>query len=117
MSSSRGFLRAVGLAAVLVLPTAASADPVTITTGSLEVLVNVGLSRGTIAGEDFSMTFSADGFRAGIALDCVPCLPGSTVNLGGTFNLPRVSGSAVVDGITYPQIYFDGMTGTFSSPS
>src|SRR5687767_11103205 len=117
MSNSRAFLRTVGLAAVLLLPGAASADPVTITTGSVEVLVNLGLARGSMAGENFSMTFAADGFRAPIALECVPCLPGSTVNLSGTFNLPRASGSAIVEGTTYPHIYFDGMTGTFTSPS
>ena len=116
MSSSRAHLRAFGLAAVLLLPSQASADPVTITAGHTEVLLGAGLARGALQGEGFSMTFGADGFRAAVALDCVPCLPGATVNLSGFFNLPRVGGSAVVDGTTYPQIYFD-MTGTFTSPS
>jgi hypothetical protein len=79
--------------------------------------VNAGLARGTMAGENFSMTFGADGFRSSIALECVPCLPGSTVTLSGAFNLPRASGSATVDGITYTPVYFDGMAGTFTSPS
>lgn len=117
MSMSTGCLRVLSLAAVVLLPGPASADPVTITAGHTEVLLGAGLARGALQGEDFSMTFGADGFRAAVALDCVPCLPGATVNLGGFFNLPRVGGSAVVDGTTYPQIYFDGMTGTFTSPS
>ena len=117
MSKSTAHLRAIWVVVFLLLPRTMAADPVTITTGSVEVLVNAGLARGTMAGENFSMTFGADGFRAAIALECVPCLPGSMVTLSGAFNLPRAGGPATVDGITYPHIYFDGMTGTFTSPS
>jgi hypothetical protein len=38
------------------------------------------------------------------------------VDLGATFSGPRAGGQALVDGVFYPQIYVDGMTGTFSSP-
>ena len=68
MSKSTAYRRAIWVAVFLVLPRTTAADPVTITSGSVEVLVNAGLARGTMAGENFSMTFGADGFRAAIAL-------------------------------------------------
>lgn len=117
MTLPTGYVRALGLAAVVLLPRPASADPVTIRSGYVETSQVLALARGTLHGDAFSMTFGADAFVTSLAYDCWPCLPGTTVHLGGTFEGPRAGGSAVVDGTTYPQVFFDGMTGTFTSPS
>ena len=114
---SRRTFHALGLAAVLLLPTPVAADPVSITSGFVETSQLMSLARGTLEGDGFRMTFGAEGFFAPVAFACWPCTAGTTVHLGGAFNQPRAGGTAVVDGITYPQIYFDGMTGTFTSPS
>lgn len=99
------------------MPGAVSADPVVVTSGYTEVELNLGLLRGELIGDGFRMTFSGDGFESDVAFQCSPCTPGDTVALSGRFNVPRLSGSAQVDGVTYPTIYFDGMEGIFSSPS
>ena len=117
MGSSRAHLRVFGLAAILLLPRPAVADPVTITAGHVETSQVISLARGVFQGDGFSMTFFADAFTAPLAFDCWPCTAGTTVHLGGSFQGPRARGSAVVDGSVYPEIFFDGMTGTFTSPS
>ena len=117
MSKSRPYLCLVGLLAILLPPRPLAADPVRITSGSVEPSLTLGLARGSYEGSDFSMTFAAEGFMAPLALTCYPCRPGTTVSLSGFFNLPRASGTAVVEGTVYPRIWFDGMTGTFTSPS
>ena len=114
---SRCTFHVLGLAAVLLLPAPVAADPVRITSGSVETSQLMTLARGTFEGDDFFMSFSTDSFWAPVNVACWPCSAGTTLDLGGAFNGPRASGTAVVDGTTYPQIYFDGMTGTFTSPS
>lgn len=109
-------VRALGLALIVLVPRSAAADPVTITSGFVEIS-QLTLARGVLQGDAFSMTFGAEALVAPVFYDCFPCSPGTTVNLGASFNGPRAGGSAVVDGTTYPQVYFDGMTGTFASPS
>jgi hypothetical protein len=115
MTFSRGTTVLI-LASLVLLPRPLSAEPVTITGGQMEIQILTGLARGMFEGDDFRMTFGADGFVAALGFDCVPCLPGDTVHMSGAFNLPRASGSAEVDGVEHPQVFFDGMTGTFTSP-
>lgn len=112
---SRRGLQAVTLAMALSVPGAAWADPVTLTGGYVEVQIPSGLARGQFHGNDFSVSFGADGFRTSLQLGCYPCLAGTTVNLDGFFNLPRVGARGTVDGVTYAQLYLDGMTGRFTT--
>ncbi len=108
-------------AAVLIsfacLPSAVSADPVVITGGHMDVELNLGLPRGAFVGDGFQMSFSGDGFESDLAFQCSSCEPGDTLNMSGRFNVPRLSGSAQVDGVSYPAIHFYGMEGVFTSPS
>ena len=110
-------LSAIGLAVIVLLPPAAAADPVTIKSGYVETSLALTLARGVLQGSGFSMTFGAEAFVTPLAFDCYPCAPGTAVSFSGSFHQPRAGGSAVIDGTAYPQIYFDGMTGTFTSPS
>ena len=114
---SRNAVRASVLVVAGCLARPAAADPVIITSGSVEVQILSSLARMSIEGEDFRLQVGLDAFRAALALECVPCAPGSTVGFGGTLVFPRGSGTASVDGIEYPHIFVDGMTGTFTTPS
>jgi hypothetical protein len=114
---SGNFVPALALMSVVSAGSPAFAEPIVVTGGNLETRVSLGLARVLFEGEDFFMRIGVEGFRADLALDCAPCVPGSTVHLGGRFSFPRGSGSAVVDGVSYAQIFVDGMTGAFTSPS
>jgi hypothetical protein len=110
-------IRALVLMAVVALPRTAGAEPIAITSGHLETQVLLGLANLVFQGDGFLLDAGVDGFRTSLAFGCTPCAPGTTVDLGGAFDLPRGQGTAVVDGVAYSQIFIDGMTGTFSSPS
>lgn len=114
---SRNAVQAWVLVALVGLARPAAADPVLITSGSVETHILNGLANVFIEAQDFRLRVGLDAFRAALAVECVPCAPGSTVSFGGTFNSPRGSGSAFVDGVAYPRIFVDGMTGTFTTPS
>lgn len=103
--------------ASLVSARAASADPVTITSGQVDGRILIGTAVGSLEGDGFRLTFGAEGFLTGLVFDCVPCLPGTTVSLTGEMAHTRASGSAEVDGVEYPTIFLDGMSGTFTSPA
>ena len=98
---SRNAVRASVLVVAGCLARPAAADPVVITSGSVEVQILSSLARMSIAGEDFRLQVGLDAFRSALALECVPCAPGSTVGFGGTLVFPRGSGSAFVDGILH----------------
>lgn len=99
-------------------PSAVRADPVTIQSGVLETRVLLGLARTTLHGTDgFLLSLGIEGFRTSVSFSCTPCVAGSTVDLSGGFEFPRANGHAVVDGVTYPQIFADNMSGTLSTGS
>jgi len=108
---------AVALLAVLAVPAAAVADTITMTSGSVETELALGLARVAFEGPGFSLRGGVEGFHAPIVGVCSACESGTTVDLGGMFSSTRAAGSGVVDGVTYPEINFDGFTGTFSSPA
>jgi hypothetical protein len=101
----------------IALPRAAAAEPIVITSGVVESEVLTAYTRFTIAGDGFALTGWAEAYSSSLGLSCTPCTPGATLDLGGVLAGPRAAGSGVVDGVTYSQIFLDGMTGTFSSPS
>ena len=110
-------LRALVLVAAIALPRASFADPVTLTGGFVEAALSFPSARGVFEGPGFLMTFAVEGFFTPVAFCRPVCLPGTTVDPGGVFAFTRAAGSAQVDGVSYPQIFFDGMTGTFAAPS
>lgn len=105
------------VAAISVAPRAAVADPVVITAGYVEVHPLLSLARVSLQGEDFDLRLAADGFFSNISRDCVPCAPGTTLNLSGHFNASRSAGAATVDGVHFAQIYGNSFTGTFTTGS
>jgi hypothetical protein len=113
--SMRNGVRALIMMALIGWSRPAAADPIRITGGNMETQIFASLARGLFEGEGFSLTFGADAFAANVILQCSPCTPGATVDLGGTFNFPRASGAALVDGVAYPRIFLE-MTGTFTAP-
>jgi hypothetical protein len=113
----RNFVQALALTSVVSVSSPAFAEPIVVTRGNVEARFFLGLARVLFEGDDFFLRVGVDGFQAGLALDCTPCLPGSTVHLGGRFTFPRAAGSAVVDGVSYPEIFVDGITGAFTTPS
>lgn len=108
---------ALALLVVVSLPRVVTADPVVITAGSVEVHPLLSLARVFLQGEDFDLRVAADGFFSNISRDCVPCAPGTTLNLSGHFNASRSAGTATVDGVHYAQIYGNSFTGTFTTGS
>jgi hypothetical protein len=114
---SRNVVRALVLFSVLSLPRPVLADPVLVTSGRMETQIFTGAARVFFEGDDFFLRVGVEGFRASLLLGCTPCVPGTTVDLGGAFEFPRGAGSALVDGVSYPTIFVDGMTGTFTTPS
>lgn len=117
------FLNRAGLHALVLitaaaaLPRTATAEPIAITSGYVDAELGIGPTNLSLSGEGFLLTGYAEAFRSTLSLLCTPCARGTTVDLGGGFEGPRAAGSAFVDGVAYSQIYLDGMTGTFSSPS
>jgi hypothetical protein len=107
----------LALFAGLLGPSLAAADPVPITSGFVHVGAIDPSAQFALTGEGFSLSGFAEAFSSTLSLGCVPCAPGTTLDLGGAFLGPDAAGSGVVDGVTYPEIFLDGMTGTFSSPS
>jgi hypothetical protein len=103
--------------AAVVLPGTATADPIAITSGFVGAEVLSGFSRLHIEGDGFVLTGAAEAYVSSLGLSCTPCQPGATLDLGGAYGGPRAAGSAFVDGVAYSQIFLDGMTGTFTSPS
>jgi hypothetical protein len=105
--------------AALVLIQAASvlADPVTVTSGSVETQILQGGARVTFIGSNFLFSGAVDSMSSSLGLNCEPCPLGSTVGLVASFLAPGGAGHAVVDGVTYPEIFIDDITGTFSTAS
>jgi hypothetical protein len=105
------------LSATAFLPRAAAADPVVITSGQVEAQPVSAFFRLIFEGHEFFLRAGGVAYSSTVGLECVPCVPGTIVDLGGSFNLPIASGAATVDGVTYPEIWVDGMTATFTTPS
>lgn len=108
---------ALVMAAVMTLPSTATAEPIAVTSGHVDVETISGLAHVQFAGDGFLLIAGVEALVSSLGLGCIPCAPGTTLDLGGVIGGSRAAGSAVVDGVSYSEIFFDGMTGTFSSPS
>ena len=96
----------LGLFCLLIAAAPASADSITITSGTITA-VGSGISGEagfSIAGDDFSLT---GGFRDGGGLVCLPCGPGPH-SIGMVWGGDMGSGSGTVDGIFYPTLFWGG---------
>ena len=113
----RGIVIVLALTAAPGMLRTAGADPVTITGGSVETSPLSLSARVVLEGQDLSLRLGVEGFFTRLIFDCFPCVPGTTVNLSGRFDHILAAGSATVDGVHYPEIYADGMTGTFTAGS
>jgi hypothetical protein len=107
----------LALLAALAGPSLAAADPIQITSGFVHAGAVDPRAQFAFEGEGFSLAGFAEAFSSTLSLACVPCAPGTTLDLGGAFHGPDAAGSGVVDGVAYSEIFLNGMTGTFSSPS
>jgi PEP-CTERM motif len=105
------------LLSVTVLPQPAAADPVEITSGYFTAGTLTTYAQTVMNGSGFGLKAFLEAYVSTLSLECTPCAPGTTIDLGGSFLGPQANGSAVVDGVSYPEIFLEGMTGTFSSPS
>lgn len=105
------------VATVTMVPSPAAADPIAITSGHVAAEVVMASARLILNGDGFALDAFAEAYSSTLSLACTPCAPGTSVDLGGSFEGPRAAGSAFVDGVAYSEIFLDGMTGTFSSPS
>jgi hypothetical protein len=110
-------VRTLVLVVALALPRVATADPIAITSGHVESQILSPRPRVLLEGSGFLLDVALEGFDVSLALTCTPCAPGATVDLGARFGGPAGSGRATVDGVVFPQIFVDGITGTFDSPS
>ena len=116
--ASRSLIPAVLSTVVLVQPPAVRADPVAIRSGFVQVeSLILPYARVNIQGQDFSLEVFVEGFGSNLGLDCYPCVPGTTVNFGGHHIANHAGGTATVDGVHYPEIHADGMTGPFTTGS
>ena len=111
-------LRALPLALLTAVaaPSLAAADPIHITSGFVRAGTVDPRAQFAFEGEGFSVAGFAQAFTSTVS-PCFPCPPGTTLDLGGAFQGPDALGSGVVDGVAYAELFFNGMTGTFSSPS
>jgi len=105
------------VAAAAVAPRTAAADPVTITGGFVDTFPLGLTARVVFEGQDFSLNIGVEGFFTPLIFNCVPCEPGTTVDLSGRIDHTLAAGTATVDGVHYPLIYADGITGTFTAGS
>lgn len=107
----------LALLAALAGPSLAAADPVRITSGYVQSGGFDPRAQFSLEGDGFSLTGFAVALNSTLLLACVPCVAGTTLDLGGAFHGTDAAGSGVVDGVTYSEIFLNGLTGTFSSPS
>ena len=107
------------LLALVALPVPLQADPITISSGTVEVDVTIADARIRLVGDDFLVRTETDAFVTAIG-GGDPFPTGTTLTLGGEwlFTGFRTSGEAIVNGAHYPQVYFGFPTsGTFTTPS
>ena len=115
----RTLLRTTGhavLSLLLFQPTAARADSITISSGTIDGHVLLSTAQLDIQASGFSFTGALEGFLANAAA-CTPCTS-PIADLGATFDqFSSGAGSGVIEGVTYPLVYVGFSSGTFSAPT
>jgi hypothetical protein len=104
------------LLALTMMPAALSADPVPVTSGFFSV---TGLGASAIydfQGLDFQAAASLEPGVVGPDLTCFPCVAGAVISLDTSFLGSRGTGSAVVDGMTFPSIGLAATNFLFEAP-
>ena len=114
------------VAICLFLYSSAKADPITITRGF--ALTSDGIFQVNAFGPNFLWQGAASGDPENFTFaTCTPspCGPGSVLDIGGSFIASNLAiglstGTAFVNGVTYPNLYFDGglnFTGSIVLPA
>jgi len=109
-NSPEKLLRRVACATMLlVCATPLRADPVKITSGTVETETGIGAAIIEMHGADFFLKTGGD-FTAPIRL-CQPCPDGTVTTLDGTYSLSNRGGSLTWNGVTYqdPSFYGRGL--------
>ena len=104
----------VCVAICLFLYSSAKADPITITGGF--ALTSDGIFQVNAFGPNFLWQGAASGDPENFTFaTCTPspCAPGSVLNVGGSFiasnlNIGLATGTVFLNGVTFPDLYFDG---------
>jgi hypothetical protein len=97
----------------------ASADPISIRTGTVQVETHLSLARIALAGDGFMFSGGTEDFFSDLRF-CSPCEPvGAPISLGATWRpTGNNGGTATVNGVTFEHIVFGpGTTGTFTTPA
>jgi len=112
----RAVIRA--LLIVVALPLPLRADPITVTSGNVQVETSLLLARISLAGDRFAVSTGAEDFFSDLRF-CVPCEPNAPVNLGASWRPTSINGgTATVNGVRFPELFFGpGSSGTFTTPS
>jgi hypothetical protein len=116
----------VCVALCLFLYSSAKADPITLTGGF--ALTSDGIFQVHAVGPNFFWQGAASGDPENFTFaTCTPspCAPGSVLDIGGSFIASQLGiglsfGTALVNGVTYPNLYFDGglnFTGSIVLPA
>ena len=113
---SRNAVRASVLVVAGCLARPAAADPVVITSGSVEVQILSSLARMSIAGEDFASRWGLTPSGRLSPSNACPAHPAQPSALAGRscFRAAQVARSWMA---SCTHIFVDGMTGTFTTPS
>jgi hypothetical protein len=111
----------VALVALVALPVPLCADPIEITSGTVQVDVTLGGAIITFLGDDFMVRTSTDNGEFQTSIGAASPFPaGTSIDLGGTWQPSDVrGGEAIFDGVYYPELIFGFSTsgGTFVTPS
>jgi hypothetical protein len=102
-----GVLRSIVAAAVLSVTSAASADPLPVTSGFFR-FGSTGSPEFRFVGEDFNVSGFADPFGAMRLRECTPCTPADQISFA-IYTVDDMSGAAAqVGGVTYEPIFLGG---------
>jgi hypothetical protein len=87
----------------LAVTTPAAADPISITSGFIVVTARDEIGHISIAGtRGFSIEDVVDPGEGRVdPINCIPCLPGTTISVGANLSGSAVVGTATLDGIPY----------------
>ena len=110
-------LPAIVLLIALGVATPVAAEPIVVTGGFLQVHTRIPEGSFTLTGADFFMTGGYDGVFGSFSLECDFCESGTPVELDSQFEIRLSTGRAVVNGTTYPEVWFDGSFVAFDVPT